>query len=90
MCYAVPTASAVITSVMWSRTKDIKIWWLNLMFWGGALFGFVDHLYHGELFLISENLMSDLFLGAIITISILVGWRIALACNKGHRVLASG
>lgn len=74
MCYTVPLAGAVVTSIAWNRTKSIKVWWLSLMFYGGALFGAIDHLWNKELLLISEHIISDLLLGALITAIILVSW----------------
>jgi hypothetical protein len=44
------------------------------MLYGGAVFGIVDHLWHGELFLISESITRDLFLGGTITATIFAGW----------------
>lgn len=89
MCYTVPIVGAAVTSVLWSRTKSIKIWWLNLMFYGGALFGIIDHLWNRELFLISENIASDLLLGVAITIGIFVSWLILLALSKTNPTLAN-
>jgi len=88
MCYAVPLAGAVITSVIWKRTKSTKVWWLNLMFWGGALFGLVDHLWNRELFLISENIVSDLLLGVTITAVTMLVWAAALRVNKPKLALS--
>ena len=82
MCYTVPIAGAVITSVAWARTKNVKLWWLNLMLYGGAVFGFVDHLWNGELFLISGNIVKDLLLGVTITITILGIWGAMLIISK--------
>ena len=89
MCYTVPAASAIVTTVIWNRTKDVKLWWLNLMFWGGAFFGVIDHLWNGELLLISENIISDLSLGVVITSAIYVGWKIIIAMSKTHPVLSN-
>jgi hypothetical protein len=88
MCYAAPTAGAIITSLIWSKTKNVKVWWLNLMFWGGALFGVIDHSWNGELFLISENIVNDLFLGIAITFVILLSWAIMLTLSKVNPTLA--
>lgn len=82
MCYSVPVAGAIVTSVLWSRTKNIKTLWLSLLFWGGAVFGVVDHLWNGELFLISKNIVSDLMLGVVITLAIMVCWGVMLVMNK--------
>ncbi len=82
MCYSVPVAGAIVTSVLWSKTKSIKVLWLNLLFWGGAVFGIVDHLWNGELFMISKNIVSDLMLGLTITFAIIVFWGITLIISK--------
>lgn len=82
MCYAFPTAGAVITTAVWSRTKSVKVWWLSLLFWGGALFGVIDHLWNGELFLISENIVNDLWLGVTISVVILVCWSVMVLASK--------
>jgi len=57
------------------------------MFYGGALFGIVDHIWNGELFA-SQNIVKDLSLGVVISLSILVSWVIALALNKPKLVSA--
>jgi len=90
MCYAAPVLGAVISSVAWSRTKSVKAWWLTLLMGGGALFGVVDHWWNGELFLISENIGSDLLLGVVIVAVILAAWAAALALTRSHPVLAAG
>lgn len=74
MCYTIPLVSALTTSIIWHKEKNIKIWWLNLMFYGGAIFGIIDHLWNGELFLFSKNIVSDLLLGIVITLLIIIGW----------------
>jgi len=88
MCYTVPAAGAIVTSFLWGRNKNIKIWWLNLMFWGGALFGFIDHLWNKELFLISANIANDLLLGAVITVSILCIWAATVIASKFNPTLS--
>lgn len=82
MCYAGPVAGAIISSLVWSKTKSIKVWWLTLLYWGGALFGVIDHLWNGELFLISGDIVKDLLLGAVITVSIFIFWLGALLYYK--------
>ncbi len=89
MCYTVPLAGAVVTSVAWGKTKNVKVWWLALMFYGGALFGVIDHLWNGELFLISKDIISDLLLGVTITAIILVFWGITVVCTKTNPTLAN-
>lgn len=89
MCYAVPVISGIFTSAIWSKTKSIKIWWLNLLLWGGGIFGFVDHLWNRELFLISGNIARDLMLGAVITVAICASWAAMLWLAKLNPTLAS-
>ncbi len=89
MCYVASVAGVVISSLFWSKTKNVKVWWLTLMFGGGALFGVIDHLWNGELFLISENIASDLILGVAIVIVILICWAATLVCSKVNPTLAN-
>lgn len=88
MCYVGPLSGAIVTSILWRRKKDVSMFWLNLLFWGGALFGVIDHLLNGELFLISENIAWDLSLGAIITGAIVLTWKGILALSRRHPVLS--
>lgn len=73
MCYIVPTTAAIITTLI-NKKKTQKLWWLNLMFYGAAIFGIVDHLWNGELFLVSSDWIKDLMLGVLITLVTLVVW----------------
>jgi len=88
MCYTVPLAAAIITTSLWARNKERKIWWLNLMLYGGALFGVVDHLWNGELFLISASWVKDIALGFVITAAIFAAWGIFLLLSKVNPGLA--
>lgn len=89
MCYIIPTVGAVVTTTVWNQNKSVKLWWLNLLFWGGALFGVIDHLWNGELFLISENVGGDLMLGVAITVAILICWTFMVVLSKKNSTLAS-
>jgi len=89
MCYAVSLLGAAATTVVWNKTKSVKIWWLSLLFYGGALFGVIDHLWNGELFLITENLVSDLLLGVVIALSMVFVWGIMLFLAKFSPTLAN-
>jgi hypothetical protein len=60
---------------MWKSKKTINLFWLMLMFYGGALFGVIDHLWNGELFLVSENWIKDALLGVVITVGIILVWK---------------
>jgi len=89
MCYVAPLIGAGISSGMWRKTRSVKLWWLSLMFYGGALFGVIDHLWNRELFLISENIVSDILLGISITIITVIVWGILVAMAKTNPTLAS-
>lgn len=82
MCYLVPTAAAITATFIWKKSKSLKLWWLLLLFYGGSLFGLIDHLWNGELFLISENWVKDLALGAVITATITLAWSLILLLAK--------
>lgn len=84
MCYTVPTAAAIVTTFMWKKNASPKAGWLSLLFYGGSLFGVIDHLWNGELFLISENWAKDLALGVVITISITLAWALILFVVKNN------
>ena len=83
VCWTIPLAVAIVTSAVWGfQRRGPAGWWLNLLLYGGALFGVVDHLWHGELFLVSgltaEELLMDLSLGVTITAVIFGAWGITL------------
>jgi len=86
VCYAVPTVAAIIH---YATRKNILSWktsihhfWLSLLLVGSAIFGIVDHLINGELFLIGENVGFDLLLGAVITIVTIVVWAVIVIVDK--------
>ncbi len=89
MCYAAPLLGAVIANAAWRKSRSVKTWWLTLMFYGGALFGVIDHWWNKELFLISKNIASDLLLGVTISAVILAVWGIMLKVSKTNPTLAS-
>jgi hypothetical protein len=87
MCYAIPLAAAITTSFIWKKSRMLKLWWLTLMFYGGSLFGIIDHLWNQELFLISENWLKDLCLGGVITAGLILLWKIILVLALKNPVL---
>ena len=89
MCYTVPTAAAILTTFMWRSKKTVPLFWLMLMFYGGALFGVIDHLWNGELFLISKDWLKDLSLGVVITGVIFATWGIILSLAKKNLALGA-
>ena len=89
MCYTIPLAAALTTSFIWKKKMAVKLWWLILMFYGGSLFGIIDHLWNQELFLISKNWVKDLCLGGVITAGIILLWGILLTLAKRSPVLTT-
>jgi len=86
VCYTIPTAAAIAHYIMRRKIKgwkeDVYQSWLNLLLAGGAIFGVVDHLCNGELFLIGENILLDLMLGVIITTVIVLIWDLLVIIDK--------
>ena len=86
VCYAVPTVAAIIH---YATRKNISGWkssvyhlWLTLLLLGGAIFGVVDHLWNGELFLIGENIGFDILLGSVITLVTIIIWALLVIVDK--------
>lgn len=87
MCYMVPIVAAVTTTFIWKKKRSLKLWWLLLLFYGGSLFGVIDHLWNGEIFLISENWVKDIGLGIVITAVIALVWGLILLLAKKNPTL---
>jgi hypothetical protein len=89
VCYTIPTAAAVLlhfirgNKASWKDSQKYKS--LNLLLFGGAIFGVVDHLWNGELLLIGENIVSDILLGFAITATILVAWGVMVYLEEISR-----
>ncbi len=84
VCYIVPAIVAIagLLAKKSGKFNDTYGNWFVMLFLGGSLFGVVDHLWNGELFLISENLVSDILLGIAITFTIAAVWAIAVHLDK--------
>lgn len=86
VCYMVPMLVAFAHQVTRKKVKRMNDnphqLWLSLMLFGGASFGMIDHLWNGELFLVGPNLLSDLVLGAVITMGIFCVWGIMVAVDR--------
>ena len=77
-CWTVPLIATII-GFLGSKAlnkQGSNVLSLNIMLLGGALFGAIDHLWHGELFLITSAWSADLALGGLITGGITTGWGI--------------
>lgn len=96
VCYVIPLIASLVGTL---RRMSLKrrhpknsythSFWLNIMLLGGALFGVIDHLWHGELFLIGQNWMFDLALGSTITAGIIGSWGVIVYKNDIVKVLDS-
>ena len=90
VCYLIPLAAAVVHTVLrrnvHSLMGDRHQLWLGMLLAGGALFGVVDHLWNGELFLLSGNLVADLLLGATITVTIVASWAFIVRLDRSSDV----
>ena len=90
VCYLIPLAAAVVHTVLrrnvHSMRGDRHQLWLGMLLFGGALFGVVDHLWNGELFLLSGNLVSDLLLGVTITVTIVASWAFIVRLDRSSDV----
>ena len=82
MCYLGPTTAAIVTTFMWRSKKRLALFWLMLIFYGGSLFGIVDHLWNGELFLVSQEWVKDIVLGIVITAGTVFVWAVVLTVAK--------
>lgn len=86
VCYTIPATAAIAHYIMRRNIKgwkeDVHQLWLNLLLIGGAIFGVVDHLWNGELFLIGENVLLDLMLGVTITTVIVLVWEALVAMDR--------
>jgi len=76
VCWIVPLIAAVIgfAGRKAFHRGDAHGAWLNIMLFGGALFGGIDHLWNGEFFIIGTNWAMDMALGGAITGGIAASW----------------
>lgn len=84
VCYTVPAIAAIMHFFTRRKIQKLKTskyqLWLNQLFLGGAIFGIVDHLWNGELFLFRG--LSDVLLGITITLTIFLVWGIIVLVDK--------
>ena len=89
MCYTIPAAAAIAATFAWARNKSQNTRQLMLMFYGAALFGVIDHLWSGELFLISNSWAKDLALGVVITAAIALACKAITVISRKNSALAA-
>jgi hypothetical protein len=86
VCYVVPAVAAIVHGVMRKKVPKLKDSpkqrWLSLLLIGASVFGIVDHLWNGELFLIGNDVMSDLMLGFTILAAVFVVWGLFVITEK--------
>jgi hypothetical protein len=87
MCYIGPTTAAIVTTFIWQSKRTSSMFWLMLMFYGAALFGVIDHLWNGELLLVSQNWLKDALLGAVITAGVIAVWKTILYLDRRNPVI---
>jgi hypothetical protein len=82
VCYIIPTIATIIEFIRNKKSKNKHSNWLNLMFLGAALFGIIDHLWNGELFILSTNWITDLTLSLTITGGVIGSWGLIISAPK--------
>jgi len=51
-CFIAPMSLAIVTTIFRKKIPEsLKIGWLNVMIWGGAIMLAVEHIAHGEIIL---------------------------------------
>ena len=86
VCYVVPVVASLVHYGLRKNVKNLdknpRQSWLTLLLAGGGAFGFIDHLWNGQLTLIGPSLLSDLALGTAITVGIFLLWEILAVTDK--------
>ncbi len=72
-CYTMSVAAAAAVYLLRRKGDSQELRTLNLLLAGGGVFGFIDHLWNGELWF-SGNVANDLLLGIAITAGITAFW----------------
>lgn len=86
VCYVIPVVASLVHYGLRKNVKKLnespRQSWLTLLLAGGGTFGFIDHLWNGQLTLIGPSLLSDLALGTAITVGIFFLWEILVMTDK--------
>ncbi|MEO0101753.1 MAG: hypothetical protein ABIK84_05065 [candidate division WOR-3 bacterium] len=88
ICYTIPTGVWLILTFLRKWRKGREWTWLYLLLFGATLFGVIDHLWNGEVFLIGENPLKDIALGVVITLSVFAVWGIMVFVHRKKATLA--
>jgi len=92
-CYIIPLLATLAHYGMRKKiptlNTDPKQGWLTMMLGGASMFGFIDHLWNGQLFLLGPNLEWDLMLGTTITGAVVGLWALVRATRNKNMVKAS-
>lgn len=82
-CYIIPLIATIVHYGMRKRMPAMQAsprqGWLTMMLGGASVFGVMDHMWNGELFLLGPNLFWDMMLGATITAAVVALWAMATA-----------
>jgi hypothetical protein len=83
-CYILPLSAALLGLVAYRIGKIGGVHAKNfiLLFGGGAIFGVVDHLWNGELLLVSSDIASDMLLGIAITVALAFAWSLTVLFSR--------
>lgn len=91
VCYVVPTAVLVLGLALRRKYNWNTLYaqWFTMLFAGGVVFGVVDHVWNGELFLIGGSIAGDLLLGLAITLVLLAVWVVLVSLDAAKKPSAS-
>ncbi|VVB66773.1 Uncharacterised protein [Candidatus Gugararchaeum adminiculabundum] len=83
-CYAISVIAlfGVLGARKFLHLKNPNLNSLILMLFGGSIFGVIDHLWNGQLFLVGKNWQMDMLLGFAITGFIFVSWLVVVSLTK--------
>lgn len=84
VCYVFPLAAAILVHSQRKigKKNDPAGLQLNLLLYGGAIFGLVDHAWNGELLFAGRNPAGDLLLGGAITLATYAVWYAMVASSQ--------
>ncbi|MEW6070570.1 MAG: hypothetical protein AB1485_08135 [Candidatus Thermoplasmatota archaeon] len=86
VCYIIPTSAAILHYILRKGLSEWRksnyLYWLNILLLEGLFSALQDHLWNGDLFLITEEPIKDIMLGIAITIVIFVVWAVIVAIDK--------